>query len=509
MTTISSQTADSNPASLADSVTQFILKGTTYSLLALILVRVLTVIGSIAVARILGKVNLGMLSIVNNLIALAGLFATVGIPTALTKYVAEMRAAGDHRAGEYSLGTIVGTALGSLLVPLGLVAAAIFFSAGTIAQQIYHEPRLAPLIQLGVIALLISALGSNTGQALLQGLKEVKRIALVNIITSAAGVPIVIVLTLLLRLPGAILAQVLTATLILLAVLLVIHRLGFRFRQLAFERRFLPRLFNLAFPAFISGLVMTPALWITTTRLQNAHGFADVGLFNICYGLFQLVLFLPMAVGMPLVPVFAERSSRAPEQIPPLLQTATQVVAFISLVFSAAIGIFARPLIQLLYGPDYLKAALPMSLMSGAVFFTSIGWVLGHYFAGTGRLWTGMKFNLCWLILLLASAWLLIPAYGALGLTAAFLVAYGLITVAMLGYARMIIGIQIGYLIVLALLSLFATGVSSWFLIRPMAAFPILGTLALLTVAGIGYWRLPAKPALVRVAEQIRSRMRG
>lgn len=485
---------------------QLVVKGTSYSLLSLIAVRALTVISSIAVARMLGKTNLGMLAIINNITGLAVLFATLGVPTALTKYVAQY-AAQDRT----KLGPVVGTSLVALLVPVILLSAGLFLAAGPIARGIYHEPALTLLIRIAAAILLANSLGTfGFGQALLQGLKEVKRISIINIVASAIGLPVVIGLTAAFHLTGTATAQLILAALGAILLARGIRQVGFRFGTLKFDRAFLSRLLNLAFPAFFSGLVMTPALWITTTRLSVAKGFSEVGLFNICFGLFQMILFLPMAVGMPLIPMIAESYRTDSERLKRLIRPSLEIVAFVTLLLSAAIGIFARPVIFLLYGPGYLEAARPMTLMAGAVFFSSLGYVVGHYFSGTGKMWTGMGFNLLWFGVLIGLALWLITGLGVLGLAAAFWISYLLMAIGILIYARTVISIPIGYLALLSVLSLGVTFLSQSFLLRLHGLASVGSGLALLAVvAGLDYWLLPAKAELRSSLALVVNRLRG
>ncbi|MEO0108526.1 MAG: oligosaccharide flippase family protein, partial [candidate division WOR-3 bacterium] len=467
-----------------------VVRGTTYSLAAMILARLLGTVSSIIVARLLGKENLGMLAIVNNLTSLGFFFATFGVPTALTKFTAQFAA--EDRA---QLPALLGTSLATMAAPVLLLGSLLFWGAPTLAQGIYHEPALTPLLQLAAFVLLVNAFGSaGLGQSLLQGLKEIKRISLINITTSAVNLPLVIGLTLLLGLRGVVTAQLAGALLGAVLVLASLSRVGLDVRRLPFNPRLLPRLLNLAFPAFVSGLVMVPVLWLTTTRLSVTRGFGEVGLFNICYGLFQLVLFLPNAVGMPLTPLIAESATTNPERMRRLLRVSLELVTFLVLILSVGTSAFARPLILALYGPGYAAASRPLVTMAGAVFFCSIGWVLGFYFAGTGKMWTGMAFNLFWFAALLGISFPLAARLGALGLGVAFWIAYLLMTLGLLIYAWRRIAMSVTYLAFCGLLSLLSLAVCLWGLDRLGTLARVLAGLGLLAATtAIAYLALPSK----------------
>jgi O-antigen/teichoic acid export membrane protein len=490
--------------------------GTTYSLVSLVTIRLLGVATSVVVARLLGKANLGMLAIVNNITGLAALFVTLGVPVALTRYVALARGnsetvpgfrSGD--SGTVPLRSVVGTALVTMLVPLFILCLGLVLSADLIAVRIYHRAELATLIRLGAGVLLLGALGTaGFGQALLQGLQEIKRISLINIVVSVASLPVLVAATWLGRLPGQLAGQVIMAGLGLTLVLVALNRAHPGFGTLRFDRAFWPELMNMSVPAFLSGLVMTPALLLTTSRLFLAKGPAEVGLFNISYGLFQLVLFIPNAVAMPLIPMIAENWPANPERLRQFLRSALELVAFISLLLAVGVGIFARPLIGLLYGATFLDATPAMILMSGAVFFTTIGTVIGCYFAGTGKMWTGMAFNLLWFVVVLGAAFGFINPGGAGGLAGAFWLSYGLMTLAMIVYARIGIGVPVRYLTATGVLSLAVTALSLLLLRRlPALPFVAVGVTLYAAVALLAYWLLPAKAELRDSLAVVRQRL--
>ncbi|MEO0108621.1 MAG: oligosaccharide flippase family protein [candidate division WOR-3 bacterium] len=507
----------------------FLVQGTAYSLVSLVVVRLISVVGSILVARILGREHLGMLAIVTNTSSIALLLATFGIPTALTKLAAEaaketVQPPSDSAKGRelaqvpgqassstqvsHSLGGITGT---GFMLSLGLslfVAILLFFLAPWGARVGYREMALARLFQIAAISLPISAVGVTFGQALLQALRQVKWISLVNMIQGTLGLPITVGLCLMLGVKGAVAAQIPIALLGAILVVIGLVRTQALSPRPFFDRDYVPVLMHIALPAFLSGLVMIPALWLVTSHLSVARGFGEVGLFNICYGLFGLVQFLPAAVGMPLVPIIARSQATEPERVRHLVQTALELTILVTFAISAATCLFARPLIQLLYGSQFVAAWRPMILMSAAVFLTSISYTIGHYFAGTGRMWVGMGFNLLWFVSLVPIAFVLTQRSGAQGLALAFVIAYALMTMGILVYGQRVIGISVGYPTILALLLGLVSGLGyHWQFEWPMLQDRGLGSLVrlpasilvLVLVIVIAYRIMKAKPEFRQV----------
>jgi O-antigen/teichoic acid export membrane protein len=262
---------------------------------------------------------------------------------------------------------------------------------------------------------------------------------------------------------------------------------------------------NIAVPSFLSGFVMTPALWFTTTRLSQVRGFGEVGLFNICFAVFQMILFIPMAVGMPLVPLIAESDAGGSERTRRLVQSALDGAGLLTFVLAVALGTFAQPLIHVLYGAGYSGAAGAMTVLAGAAFFSSLGYIFGHYFAGTGKMWVGMAFNLGWFAVLIGSSFPGIGRLGVTGLTLSFWCAYCLMTAGLLLYARRAVGIAVRYAAVLCSVSALATALGFLALYRFHGAVLWLSRFGIVVTSTIlGYWLLPAKSDLVRGLAHVR-----
>jgi O-antigen/teichoic acid export membrane protein len=502
-----------------------VVTGTGYSLIALVTARLLAVISSIVVARLLGRTNLGVVAIVNNVLSLAALFATVGIPVALTRLVAHY-AASDRRR----VGAVLTTTMGLLLPFLLLLGALLFSGAGWLAGHVYHDAALAPLLRIAAGTLVVGALGSaGIGQALLQGFKEIRTLSVINIATSALGVPVIIGLTATRRLTGNVAAQLVLALLGLALVAAAILRrqapavappvndpgragpsasaaAGWSaYGPFRFERALAREILNIAVPSFLSGFVMTPALWFTTTRLSQLRGFGEVGLFNICFAVFQMILFVPMAVGMPLIPLIAESDAGGSERTRRLVQSALDGAGLLTFVLAVALGTFAQPLIHVLYGAGYSGAAGAMTVLAGAAFLSSVSYVFGHYFAGTGKMWVGMAFNLGWFAVLIGSSFPGIGRLGVTGLTLGFWCAYCLMTAGLLVYARRVIGIAVRYAAVLCSVSALATALGFLALYRFHGAVLWISRVGIVAASAIlGYWLLPAKGDLIRGLAHVR-----
>jgi hypothetical protein len=69
-------------------------------------------------------------------------------------------------------------------------------------------------------------------------------------------------------------------------------------------------------------------------------------------------------------------------------------------------------------------------------FLTVVNGTVGTALAGSGRMWIGTAMNIFWAATLITGAYFMVPAWGALGLAAAYLLAYLLHTVWQMSYVE-------------------------------------------------------------------------
>jgi O-antigen/teichoic acid export membrane protein len=86
--------------------------------------------------------------------------------------------------------------------------------------------------------------------------------------------------------------------------------------------------------------------------------------------------------------------------------------------------IFCSSWIMNAYGRDFLAGRSVLILLVFAAVLSSTAAVIGQAMMSLEKVWWTYIFNLIWALVLVGSALLLVPRYGALGLAEAFLAAY-------------------------------------------------------------------------------------
>lgn len=478
-----------------------VFSGTLYSFAALVGVRVLTVGRSIAMARILGRDQLGFLTVLNQVVDTVSALAGFGITIAMTKFIAG--SAGESRQ---RVGNIIKTCFASMSIPLVVACASLYCFAPVLARGFYHDARYAVLFRLAAGILALQSL-YTFGLGALQGLKAIKQRSLSDIVTFAVGVPAVIALTAVARITGAVIGQlvlVLIGTLVVGFALLRFSRILPPFSQWRFDQSFLPQLVNLSLPFFLAGLAMTPAVLITTNMLFQISGSGPTGLFNIALTMFSLILFVPLAVGMPLIPVIAETCDDDSLRLCQLTTTALNLIGFITFLIAAFVTVFARAIVFVLYGRQFVASSYALAVMAQAAFFSSLVLVVSHYLTGTGRAWTGLVFNALWFVTIVVSARYLIVWRAGEGLALAWWIAYLVQVIIALFYLRLKLKIPVFFASVIFLLSCTLIFTTRWLDNSLSGSLRYVLSAALLAAYwAIAYVLLPTKTGLRLGAQEL------
>src|SRR5437667_5572732 len=150
--------------------------GSAYILFAAIIGQGFALMTSIIYARLLGKGNLGVLSIYSQLASIAVLAAGLGLETSIAKFVAQLR-----MESKAVLAKFLATVLGVTLVAASCVTIALVVVVAPLAEGTFGRFELGLMIRLTGIFLVVNSLGGFAA-GILRGLQAIRRLAILGII---------------------------------------------------------------------------------------------------------------------------------------------------------------------------------------------------------------------------------------------------------------------------------------------------------------------------------------
>lgn len=402
------------------------------TLLSMILVKAMAFVNSIIAARLLTPSDFGAFSVVLNLEHVAVIMACFGIPLALTKHVSQWLSSDLPKA------SAVGSALlAMLLISAGVTTVGYLLLARLISVDLYGSEDLVMPIALS--AALAFTASINLGMSsLLQGCQRIRALAKINAIIAVVTQPLMLALIWILDLEGAIISLALmngfSAVLLFSRVQKVLSISTRNARQVLGEKRQMRSLLSFTVPAFASSLLIVAAFWIGRTVLALERDFSMVGQFQIAESLSAILLIVPAAVSVPLLPLVSEQNATNPREVGKFSGRLLTLAAVFALPLSLIAFPLVDPLIEVLYGAGYLGASAPAALMLASSTFIAIGAVVSNTIIGVGRMWDALLLNVAWLLVFLPAAVILVSAWGAEGLAGAYAISYGIYLSLLLGY---------------------------------------------------------------------------
>jgi len=398
--------------------------GAFWSLLGAVIVRLLGLMSFVIVARVLGKAGYGQFGIIQSTIGMFGVFAGFGLGSTATKYVAELREKNPERAAR-----IMGMT-GTTAIVTGIVMASALFSfAPWLASNTLADPSLAPLLRISALTLIFEAQnGAQIGA--LSGFEAFRTTAKINMWVGLSSFPTMGLGVYLGGLEGAVWGLAVNRAFNWLLNHIALRREAGRANipfALRGFRQEMPVLLNYSLPAMLSGIMVSPTLWICNALLVNQPGgYEQMGIFQASSSLQQIIFFLGNSLSAPLLPMLAKMIGQENAQLSRLNIISTWVLGAIP----AVILIGLPEIALLIYGKEFESRqfinTFLLSIFCSSVIVYKQG--LARVLSAYGLMWWGTLSNLFWAVTMVGFTSLFIGA-GAFGYAKAWVCAYVLNTI--------------------------------------------------------------------------------
>lgn len=375
-----------------------------------------------AVALLLGPAGVGLIGILQNIMATVSTVSALGFDNVGTRQIAKAAGCGDYRdidAARRALfwGTMILAAFGGL---------ALWALRNLIADRILDDESLGKTIGwLGLGVALSVAAGSQ--RALLNGMRRIGDIARVSVLSSLAstvlGIPLLVWMG-----EDALLLFILLAPLatfvishFFVAQLAPVRSSSTPFRVLAGQWRVLAKLGS-AF--MLAGLAGSVGQLLVRSLVQNELGSEELGYFQAAWVISMTYIgFVLTAMGTDYYPRLTAAVANHGEANR-LVNEQTEVAVLLAGPILLGMLALAPWIIQLLYSAEFRPAAavLRWQIMGDVLKIAS--WPLGFIIlaAGDGR--TFVLTESIVMIIFAATTWLLLPATGILATGISFFLMY-------------------------------------------------------------------------------------
>src|SRR2546426_8636933 len=409
------------------SIRRFILGGAFSSLVAILLVKSMGFAESVLVARIIGANGFGLLALVLSLTNIMIAVASMGIPSAVTKFLS-----GEvSRSGEDSRGTLYSavrmTAFSSAAVSIAAGSIGFFLIAPYYANNTLRDMLLISVVLVGLTTPILSFASA------LQGMGKVIQLNLVSVAAAGFGLLLAVTLANVFAEKGALIAFLVGAAMPgLLAVRFV--RAGLRDLPNTGQTSAVHRkdMLNYGLPTLLAGLGVLAALYVLNSRVAVEPGFSCLGNLAVAASLAAVIGLIPSAMGIPLLPALSSLNVSDPKRGQSLVPRAMRITAFLSVPVVVIVITFSQEIIGLASGHQFSGASQLLAILATSSLIASICGVIGSQISGAGKMWLGLGTNLLWVAALISSSAVLIPKLGAVGASLATLISYSVLGLALI-----------------------------------------------------------------------------
>ncbi len=382
------------------------------------------------VAVLLLPYGVGITSQVTNLINSLTVLLFLGLGPGVARFLAAHREAGDEEAAA----RIVTTSTAVLLVTssLGLIAGLAL--ARPLAGWALQDTSLVLLILISLIAVPFSVF-YNLGRAFLQGHKEVRAIAIANVVSAVLSFATVIPLVTWLGVRGAAINISLTWALNGACYWFFWLRGGRTrlFRRSAFDWTVLRELVRYGAASLAVGAATSLALLAVRSLIISQLGAERNGLYQAVYGL--SVQYMTLVTGAMATYSFAQLSAIASRMAhdaagaADLEREINNNIRLVLLVITpvlAGVVLLRRVGLIVFYSPDFLPAEQLFPFQAMGDLFMACAWAFGLALLPLGRVGPWLLINLAAPAVLLGGSAALLPHLGLRAVVVAYAVGQGL-----------------------------------------------------------------------------------
>lgn len=184
----------------------------------------------------------------------------------------------------------------------------------------------------------------------------------------------------------------------------------------------LKKLIKISYPFIFSAVLTTIYGQTDKIMLKNYLDNTSVGLYSVSLTLAGAISIIPSAIIEGFRPDIMNFKNSSPKRYKQRLQQVYGLVFWISVCYCLFITVFARPIIQLLYGKAYLGAVPSLALIVWYTSFSYFGSINNIYMVAEGKTFWVQIITLFGALLNVVLNALLIPRFGIVGASGASLI---------------------------------------------------------------------------------------
>jgi len=393
-------------------------KGGFHLLWGLVVSTVISAVGTVVIARLLGSDNMGLYSIAVAAPNLIATFRDWGVTTAMVKYSAQYNS--EHDTAKIRSIFVSGFVF-ELLFGLVLTVFSILIS-GFLADM-FQRPQIAQLIQITSIFILTGGL-VNTATAAFTGMEKMHLNSIMLIIQSLVKTGLIILLVLLgLGTLGATMGYTVAVAVAAVAGVVLTYTIysslpkstGGSLKVGETTKAMLKYGLPLSVGAIATGFLTQFYSWIMAIFVTDN---AAIGNYSVATNFVVLITFFATPVTTMLLPAFSKLDYKKDQQdLKNIFQYSVKYAALIVLPVTTMVMSLAQPAIGTLFEDSYPLAPLFLALLSLSYFYTAFGNLsIGNLINSQGDTKYTLYLSLVSVVIGFPLSFVLVSQFGIVGL---------------------------------------------------------------------------------------------
>ena len=418
-----------------------IVKGAGLSFIGTIIGIIFGYLSRLVIARFLDPHGYGLISLGYAVFTIAVTLSLLGIPQGVIRYVAFYKGRGGS-------GKVKGTIFSALkiTIPSSIIATLVlFFGAEWISVIFFHEPNLAPVLQIFAFSIPFWVIAQIAIAATI-GFQDLRYDLYVTYIfqNSFRLVAIVVLLSFGYGVLGASIGWVLAIVGMPFLAFYFLDRKVFSIFNTSVKADYMQKeILLFSYPLIFAGITGLIMGWTDTITLGYFLGAGAVGVYNAALPTANLIRMPLSAFGIIFSPIASELyASNRYEDLRRIYSIVTKWVLLITLPAFLLLVPFSESMIVILFGYKYAEGSLALCILTFGFFIISLIGPASSVIHAFGETKVIMKYTLFGAILNVTLNLALIPLYGVSGAAIATVVSLMITHFGIFISAHKISGIQ-------------------------------------------------------------------
>ncbi len=387
-----------------------IIKGSGLILSGKIMATGLGVISSLIIARYYGPDVMGIVAIINSVVAIVLIFGSMGMNTAILRLIPEY-------IEKYSIDdawSVYKKVLYTVLLLSALYGVCVFLASPWIAISLFNLEILRSFFTIAAIFIPLMAVNSLNSETL-RALQCKKRYALVQWLAALVNVTLLLLATFLFYHRYNPVYILFCVTAIMTPVLFWLVHSPFRLAKQGKPKITTREIFVLSFPMFLTS-VMHLVIGRTDIIMLGAMTSArEVGVYNVALKLALLTSFILVSVNAMLAPKFSQLFHAGKlDELKMVARNCARLIFYATLPI-IVIYLFFGNYILALFGKDFVSGRTALFFLIGGQFVNSAAGSVGYFLDMTGHQKVFQYIVMFGAVLNIMLNFLLIPHFGING----------------------------------------------------------------------------------------------